>query len=145
MSSVAGRDEGATAQRSAPARLSSGRHPCPGPATGIRQSRQRLQRRKHRQPKFTTIYDKSRYEKKFTLIYLFTDGLCPCCSDAFHARPGGFRGGFQNFFQPIQSGFTGFNANVLQPMIQGVMHMLHMDHHGHHGQQGTETPQVQTN
>jgi len=61
---------------------------------------------------------------------------------------GGF-GGFGNFFQPIQNAFQPFNNNVVQPFMQGVIHMFGMDDHGHSSttqkpkfiDDGTESPQ----
>ena len=61
---------------------------------------------------------------------------------------GGF-GGFGNFFQPIQNAFQPFNNNVVQPLMQGVIHMFGMDDHDHSSptkkpkfiDDGTESPQ----
>ena len=82
--------------------------------------------------------------------------LCACLlAHSASAMPqfvsfGGFQG-FGNFFQPIQNAFQPFNTNVVQPFMQGVMHMLGMD--DHHGgglttpkpkfvDDGTESPQA---
>ena len=59
---------------------------------------------------------------------------------------GGFQG-FGNFFQPIQNAFQPFNNNVVQPFMQGVMHMFGMEDHGNttpkpkFKDDGTESPQ----
>merc|ERR1719336_2727899 len=64
----------------------------------------------------------------------------------FSVFPGfGFQGGFRQTFQPFIQPIQNFQHNVVQPLMEGVMHMIMGHDHSHEHKfvdDGTESPQA---